>query len=254
MGTDGTKYHKALRVIIGVHSRLKLSVYIRVIRGKNRNHMFSLRQILAVHAPLLLLDAASTRVQVALFDAHGLARWAAADGEAGVALFRGVESLGVDLASVRGFAFCEGPGSILGVRTAAMALRVWNALALRPVFAFRSLELVAHDLARRRPAESFSVIADARRGAWHCVDVRAGVAGPLRRVNAAELAGGVFMPENFRTWAARPDGTTTTSYDLAALLTRLAEAELFRATGEPDAFLHEDPSYQTWTPRIHSAP
>jgi tRNA threonylcarbamoyladenosine biosynthesis protein TsaB len=216
--------------------------------------MPSLHEILVAHAPLLLLDAASTRVQVGLFDAHGTARWAVADEEAGVALFRGVESLGVDLASVRGFAFCEGPGSILGIRTAAMALRTWTALAPRPVFAFRSLELVAHDLARRSPTENFSVIADARRGAWHCVKVDAGTTGPLQRVTAAELSGCLFMPEHFRTWAAQPAETKATSYDLATLLTRVAGAELFRATEAPDAFLHEDPSYLTWTPRIHSAP
>jgi tRNA threonylcarbamoyladenosine biosynthesis protein TsaB len=216
--------------------------------------MPSLNEILAAHAPLLLLDAASTRVQVGLFDAQGAARWAVADEEAGVALFRGVESLGVDLASVRGFAFCEGPGSILGIRTAAMALRTWNALAPRTVFAFRSLELVAYDLARRGPLENFSVIADARRGAWHCVEVHTGVTGALRRVTAAELAGGLFMPENFRTWATKPAETQTTGYDLSTLLPRVAEADLFRATEAPDAFLHEDPSYLTWTPRIHRAP
>jgi tRNA threonylcarbamoyladenosine biosynthesis protein TsaB len=230
-------------------------VLIRVIRGKNTGpNMSSLREILAAHAPLLLLDAASTRVQVAIFDAQGAARWAVADEEAGVALFRGVESLGVDLAQVRGFAFCEGPGSILGIRTAAMALRTWNALAPRPMFAFRSLEIVASDLARRGPLENFSVIADARRGAWHCVEVHSGVTGPLQRVTAAELTGGLFMPENFRTWAAKPAETKATSYDLATILPRVAEAELFRATEAPDAFLHEDPSYLTWTPRIHRAP
>jgi tRNA threonylcarbamoyladenosine biosynthesis protein TsaB len=215
--------------------------------------MPSLREILAAHAPLLLLDAASTRVQVALFDAQGAARWAVADEEAGVALFRGVESLGVDLASVRAFAFCEGPGSILGIRTAAMALRTWTVLALRPVFAFRSLEIVAHDLAQRGPLDNFSVIADARRGAWHCVEVHAGATGPLQRVNAAELAGSLFMPENFRTWASRPAETQATSYDLATLLPRVAGVDLFRATEAPDAFLHEDPSYKTWHAQIHSA-
>lgn len=215
--------------------------------------MPSLPALLAAHAPLLLLDAAAARVQVGLFEANGQARWAAADDEAGVALFRGVESLGVDHAAIRAFVFCEGPGSILGIRTAAMALRTWNVLAPRPVFAFRSLEVVAHDLARRSPAENFSVIADARRESWHCVDVRAGSVGPLRRVPAAELGGALFMPENFRTWSTPPAETKLTSYDLAALLPSVAGAELFRATGAPDAFLHEDPSYKTWTPHIHGA-
>jgi tRNA threonylcarbamoyladenosine biosynthesis protein TsaB len=215
--------------------------------------MPSLHELLAVHAPLLLLDAAAARVQVGLFEANGKTRWTAADDEAGVALFRGVESLGVDLAAVRAFAFCEGPGSILGIRTAAMTLRAWNVLASRPVFAFRSLEVVAHDLARRSPTENFSVIADARRETWHGVDVSAGAVGPLRRVPAAELKGALFTPENFRTWSALPAQARMTGYDLAALLPRVAGADLFRATDAPDAFLHEDPSYKTWTPRIHRA-
>ena len=41
---------------------------------------------------------------------------------------------------------------------------------------------------------------------------------------------------------------------LSPLLPRVAGADLFRATDAPDAFLHEDPSYKTWTPRIHGAP
>lgn len=216
--------------------------------------MPSLRELLAAHAPLLLLDAASSRVQAGLLEADGRARWAAADDEAGVALFRGIESLGVEIAAVRAFAFCEGPGSILGIRTAAMALRAWNVLAPRPVFAFRSLEAVAHDLAQRGAGEDFSVIADARRETWHCVEVRGGAVGLLRRATAAELQGTLFMPENFRAWSAPPPGTQRAGYDLAALLPRVAGAELFRATDAPGAFLHEDPGYKIWTPRIHGAP
>ena len=85
------------------------------------------------------------------------------------------------------------------------------------------------------------------------VAVQAGTIGPLRRVTAAELTGSLFMPEYFRTWAARPTEVKTTGYDLATILPRMTDAELFRATAKPDAFLHEDPSYQTWTPRIHRA-
>ena len=216
--------------------------------------MPSLRALLAAHAPLLLLDAASARVQVGLLEADGRARWASAETESGIALFRGVESLGVNLAVVRAFAFCEGPGSILGIRTAAMALRTWNVLAPRPVFAYRSLEIVAQGLAQAGAAGNFAVIADARRETWHCVEVRDGEVGPLRRATAAELPATLFLPENFRTWSAPPAETRRTGYDLSALLPRVAAAELFRPIEAPDAFLHEAPSYQTWTPRIHRAP
>lgn len=214
--------------------------------------MPALGDLLARHSPLLLIDAASARIQAARLDAAGPARWAQAEGDAGTALFRCVGRLGLALEDVRAFAFCEGPGSVLGIRTSAMAVRTWTVLAARPVFAFRSLEVVAHALDRR----GFSVIADARRDSWHCLTVDlAGKAGPLRRVPTAELAGPLVMPEGFRHWSEPPAAPIErVAYDLSALLPRAMDRDLFRPTDDPDAFLHEEPAYATWTPQVHRAP
>ena len=35
---------------------------------------------------------------------------------------------------------------------------------------------------------------------------------------------------------------------------RVLDVDLFHETRAPDAFLHEEPSYVTWTPKIHRAP
>jgi len=45
-------------------------------------------------------------------------------------------------------------------------------------------------------------------------------------------------------------------YDLAALfaLPAVADADLFRPSPAPDAFLHEEPAYAKWVPQIHRAP
>lgn len=215
--------------------------------------MPALTEILTVHAPLLLIDSASARVQVGLFRPGENGHWASADEEAGAAVFRCVAQLGVDLETVAAFAFCEGPGSVLGIRTAAMALRTWNVLKPRPVFAFRSLELVAQALAR----PGTTVIADARRDSWHAVTIGAdGRPGPLRRIPTAELSGELVTPAGFRAWSKLAVPCATTNYELADLLAqpRVAQADLFRATADPDAFLHEEPSYVTWTPQIHRAP
>jgi len=143
--------------------------------------------------------------------------------------------------------FCDGPGSILGIRTVAMALRTWRVLAPRPVFAYGSLAVVAHALGKC----DVTVIADARRDRWHAFDLNSGV---LRRAPTAELAGALVMPENFRHWSPLPAGVTRVPYSLAELLPRVAGVDLFRATDAPDAFLHEEPSYAAWTPQIHRAP
>lgn len=220
--------------------------------------MPSLRQLINAHAPLLLLDAASARVQAGWLANADLttARWATSEKETGVGLFESVEALGVGaemgaeigakVEQAGALVFCDGPGSVLGIRTCAMALRTWNVLRPRPVFAYCSLALVAHALGR----PEVGVIADARRELWH----HFALGGALRRVPVAELTGELVMPENFRHWSQPPAGLTHVPYSLADLLPRVLDADLFRSTDAPDAFLHEEPSYVTWTPKIHRAP
>ena len=214
--------------------------------------MPSLSQLLAAHAPLLLLDASAARVQVGWLGERNVSggqtasRWENSDDEAGVGVFRGVEQLGRNPHDAGAFVFCDGPGSVLGIRTTAMALRTWCAVSPRPIFAYHSLALVAQALGRCDVA----VIADARRDAWHHFTL----GGTLRRVPTAELSGEFVMPENFRHWSPLPAGVTRVPYSLADLFPRVVDADLFRATDAPEAFLHEEPSYVTWTPQIHRAP
>src|SRR3954466_7183961 len=107
--------------------------------------MSSLTQLLTAHRSVLVLDAASPWMQVGLLQANTPARWQVAEAEAGSALFKGVDavlkSAGGQLADVDAFVFCEGPGSMLGVRTAAMAIRTWQVLRARPAYAYHSLAI-----------------------------------------------------------------------------------------------------------------
>lgn len=206
--------------------------------------MPSFRQISAAF-PALVIDAASSQVQVGVLPPTGPATWQGGTDEAGVAVFQTIAALGVDLATVKTFIFCDGPGSVLGIRTVAMALRTWNVLQPRPIYAYCSLALVAHALGR----SELSVIADARRETWHHFRI----GQPLRRIPAGELGGELVMPAGFRHWSALPAQVTSTPYDLADLLPRVWDVDLLRPIESPDAFLHEEPGYVTWTPRIHQA-
>jgi len=211
--------------------------------------MPSLRALLAAHAPLLLIDAASARVQVGVWPATGDARWQSSEQEAGLAIFACVEKLGGEIGALGGYVLCEGPGSILGIRTAAMAVRTWRLLAPRPVWVYRSLDLVAQALGEPGTA----VIADARRDRWHVAQP----GQPLQRVPTAELTSApLAMPDGFRHWSKLPEGRAIRSvpYDLATLWPRAIDANLCQPADTPEAFLHEEPAYVTWTPQIHRAP
>src|SRR6185436_9727594 len=109
--------------------------------------MPSLSQLLADHGNLLILDAASTQTQVGLLRPAAPSLWQCTPDEAGRGTFVATQQIlaGAELRldDIGAFIFCEGPGSMLGVRTVAMALRTWVALKPRAVFSYQSLALAA---------------------------------------------------------------------------------------------------------------
>lgn len=222
--------------------------------------MLSLAQLLAHHGCILVLDAVSTTVHVGLWRRDKPAVWHASEEESGRAVFKltgqCLRDAGATLADVRAFAYCAGPGSMLGVRTVAMTLRTWQALEPRPAFAYLSLPLIALELARTTPAP-FAVIADARRDTWHTVAVDAAAGpGPLQRLPAAALAADsipLWQPAALRAWAAAPRPAAACAYDVPHLLDRHRDAPLFTETPAPDAFQHEAPEYKKWSAQVHSA-
>lgn len=210
--------------------------------------MQSLRSIVAHHGATLVLDAASATVHAGVVTTSGGGRWKSNDGEAGREVFALIEQLGVRPDDCGAFVFCEGPGSILGIRIVAMVLRTWCALAPRAVFAYRSLELAA----AARPADSTAtLICDARRQSWH----ELGPDGAIRRRPTAELGARLAMPRGFRTWTPLPaQGVLEIGYEPALLGEALFDAPLLRPSPEPDAFVYDAPQYALWEPKVHQAP
>jgi len=154
--------------------------------------MARLAQLLANHGSILVLDAASQRVQVGLLQAGEPALWAAMPDEAGRGVFVGTEQVsrqsGCGINAIGAFLFCEGPGSMLGTRTVAMALRTWLVLKSRPVYSYQSLALAARFAWSQQTGRACTIIADARRETWHCQTIRAdGATPPLQRLPATEL-------------------------------------------------------------------
>jgi tRNA threonylcarbamoyladenosine biosynthesis protein TsaB len=220
--------------------------------------MSSLTQLLGSHDRLLVLDAASSRVQVGLLQTRAPARWRSVEDEAGTGLFAATEAVlkdaGATLDAVDAFVFCEGPGSMLGIRTVAMAVRTWQVLRPRPAFAYQSLAVAARFAWTSAP-RALAVIADARRETWHLQAIGAdGTLGRLQRTPTDALsAGELSTPENFRAWAALPRPAAACSYDLATILPAIAGIDLFREVAAPDAFQHEAPEYKKWSAQVHSS-
>src|SRR5690625_7970577 len=85
----------------------------------------------------LLIDAAGPLVQTALWSDGAWFRWIGSREVAGRSVFAGVQEIfkseRISLKNLSGFFFCEGPGSMLGVRIAAMAIRGWQTMLDAPL-------------------------------------------------------------------------------------------------------------------------
>lgn len=169
-----------------------------------------------------------------------------------------------------GFLFCEGPGSILGIRIAAAAIRTRLALDCaagkppRTVFAFGSLALAAALLRRAFPQENnFAVVAESRMNCWNVLKVENGVpAENFCEIKTPELSEN--LPEKIFLLPAKrklpPALENAAPCSVAELLKNdpavFAETpELLRNCGNaPDAVNTSDiNSYARWTPSRHRA-
>ena len=183
-------------------------------------------------------------------------------------VFSATEQVGGNDESIAGFLFCEGPGSILGIRVAAASVRARLALDLargvpaRPVLAFRSLNLVAHLLTRAFPRErDFVVAAESRMNAWNILRVADGVPAAdfeeIRTADADALAAEkIFLLPCRR---ALPSAFASAQACVPAELLRSdpavfadVPALLHDCGGAPDA-VNTSPldSYARWTPERH---
>jgi tRNA threonylcarbamoyladenosine biosynthesis protein TsaB len=216
-------------------------------------------------SPVLVIDSASPQVVVGLDGGTDDAKpaWSRHAVEAGIGVFAGVEEVlrltGTTLARIRAVVFCEGPGSLLGVRIAAMAIRTWNATRAHDVsgaaapacFAYRSLELAAADLVESGQTGAFSVITDARRSAWNTLEVSAdGAFSGVRRTTANELetlGRPLFHPVGFALWQPLPPGTQMAPYRPEEVLRLARKFPLLQPCAQPDAFLTETPEYRKTT-------
>jgi tRNA threonylcarbamoyladenosine biosynthesis protein TsaB len=221
--------------------------------------MATLAQLIAHHGCILVLDAASTTVQVGLLRADTAPLWRSSVEESGQSLFTCTEGClrasSLAMRDVRAFIFCEGPGSMLGVRTTAMAIRTWQSEIPRPAYRYQSLALAARFASTQKPNHRFAVIADARRETWHCQiaesDSRMTVLQRLPLADLPQLE--LLTPENFRMWSVLPASVTTCSYDLQKLFLATNDGDYFQPTNAPDAFQHEAPDYKKWSAQTHSA-
>lgn len=212
---------------------------------------------MSVLEPCLVLDGsarAGVRVGV-LQGGHWSGQGVSADG-ALESLFPCVEGAlaqaGVTLADIQSFALCVGPGSVLGIRIAALSVRGWSALSPRPIFVWESLVALARGALAAGEQAPFLVATESRLKRWHALEVAAdgslGVpfeaeaaqlnAVGRRIISASEAARGVLSSV---VMVPTPWATLPGSFALPGFL---------RAESRPDA-LNVANDFATWSGERH---
>ena len=212
--------------------------------------------------PLLLTDCSAPGVRVGLLCQNGWLAYENRTGETGAALFQVVKELlskaKLGLEDIQAFGYCEGPGSTLGIRINAMALRTWVSLSVepKPVFAYRSLEAAAILIKQTKtPGTDFSILSDLRKNSWNGAIVTDQAQKPeIGRVTIDELKDWpkprYFIQQRIHS-PGLPPGSEQIEYDLELIGTNPAFLNLLRPVEQANVFQTTTTDFKKWTPSRH---
>lgn len=210
---------------------------------------------------ILFLDACSPIVQVGILHKNQWVGFFKSKEQVLQALFQGVEvslkMAGMELEEVTGFAYCEGPGSLLGVRVVAMAIRGWMELEAfkdKGVYVYNSFE-VSLELIKKLydPDGSYYIVSGSRKGVWN-------ILGSKEKDSIHEIEDGELKKLRGDLWYFKQrklifeEGDLNLrefDYNLENCAESFKEKRLLRLMEEPDVLFVREPEYVKWDSKRH---
>lgn len=161
---------------------------------------------------------------------------------------------GLGLADIRSFVVCVGPGSILGIRVAALAARAWATLEPRPIFVWESLAALARSALAAGQPRPFVVALESRLKRWNTLVVPAAgaLAAPAELEPEQVRALGLPVVATGEVAAVFP-GARVMPTPWAELPALFATTDLLRPEAKPEA-LNPAAAYATWDGERHRGP
>ena len=213
-------------------------------------------------APTLVIDGSGPVLFAGVLDSDGA--WLAKSELTGApleSLFPAVEATlkaaQISLSEIRSFIYCEGPGSVLGLRLCAMAIETWSRLHREAAhyYVYNSLQLTAALICVDTPEiDNALLVSDWKKGAWNAVKIKDGQPGPTEVADDAminEWTGPLYHLPQRKGWQKPPVGATTVEY----CPQRLAEAlDQLKPTKGVALYASGVNVFQKWTPERHRAP
>lgn len=214
--------------------------------------------------PMLIIDTASRRVSVAVIDRAGELRSRSSQEEASLTLFPLIETLLADsklsLSDLYSIAYCEGPGSMLGIRTALMGIRAWRGAGLienATLYSFNSLRVGKLLLNRAHPDQpSFIVVTDARRNSWNSLEIATGSERPIAILKNDELEASplpVFSFDEFPSWTQSGAPIVRIPYRPESVFDSSEFPSMLQANSNAEPFTIRSMEFVKWTPQARTA-
>lgn len=214
--------------------------------------------------PLLVLDTASRRVCAALIEKSDSVTTRFSDEEASLSLFPIINDLleerAMKLSDLRAIAFCEGPGSMLGIRTAIMGIRTWMAtkqLEDCKLFSFNSLQVGSQIIANTPNAPaSYLVVTDARRQSWNCLKVDSSKPTAIELIENPALEKSdcpIYSFDEFPSWTRTEADIVRFPYRPESIFQSAAFPRLLKANPNAEPLSARTLEFAKWVPQARTA-
>lgn len=215
-------------------------------------------------ARYLVVDASQPVIVVGVLDKSGWLACHRESGEALAVLFGLVEGAfkqaGCGWMDLAGFLFCRGPGSLLGLRLAAMALSTWRTLPegrAKRIYQYGSLEAAALQLRDGAVLEDRIEVVSAFRKGRYCAlsHERAGNAFGLVSVTSLESlqeCNAIWQLQQRKAFAGNLLDCPSVEYSLEHLSAWLRQQRLpCEEVSLPKVFVPEQAEFVKWSGERH---
>ena len=210
--------------------------------------------------PLLVTDSSSVGSLVGIMGEDGWLAYRSEEGANSRTFFASVQYIltetDLHIGDLKGFIFCEGPGSTLGIRINCMAVRTWVWLnaGQPPVYAYKSLEAMAV-IQSGRQGHPFAIFSDLGADRWNAIRVDSpDQFSPVQVVKANDLENWPITRFHLRQRLyspGAPPGSRLLPYDIEPLQNPNDFAGLIRQVENPTPFQTTATTFKKWTPQRH---
>ena len=168
-----------------------------------------------------------------------------------------IQDAGIKLNNLSGFIYCEGPGSVLGLRLCAMAIETWRRLypKCNELFKYNSLQLNALVLLQdNADVKDALIVSDWKKGAWNSIEIKAALPQEIVVIDDDTLtswSGKVYHLPQRKGWQRPPPKAQTLLHSPERIAELHLDTTLLKAIGQVEIYNNAVNIFHKWTPMNH---